>query len=298
MSYILEALQKSEHARQQGKVPDLSTVPVTTMGMPGKAATERLPYALAAFAITLIAAVLGWWRPWQERPGPQPGLVQQATPAQRAVAADAPVAEERQATVVPQGPQASGAPLPPAPPAALPPAATQPARAPLLISSSPPPQSPSAERGPTSVTPAAQALAPAATTRPAATPPASVAPVAVFKDSQRPAAPAVAPARPLEAPAARRVEAKPPEAPNAAPAPRQAPGERILSIHELPQSVRSGLPRLIVSGYAYSEEPGRRSAVINDRLVQEGEEAESGVTVTTVARDGVVLHFQGYRFRP
>jgi len=298
MSYILEALQKSEHARQQGKVPDLSTVPVTTMGMPAKAAAGRLPYALAAFAITLVAAVLGWSRPWQERPGPQPGLVQQATPVQRPVATDAPVAEERKATAVPQAPQASGAPLPPAPPAALPLAATQPARAPLLVSSSPPPQSPSEDRVPPRVTPAAPALAPSATAGPVATPPASVATVAVFKDSQRPVASAGAPPRSVEAPAARRVEANPPETPDAAPAHRQAPGERILSIHELPQSVRSGLPRLIVSGFAYSEEPGRRSAVINDRLVQEGEEAESGVTVTTVARDGVVLHFQGYRFRP
>ncbi|NMG46303.1 hypothetical protein GPA22_21520 [Aromatoleum toluvorans] len=65
MSYILEALQKSEHARQRGRVPDLNTLPETAPDTPDHVATRRPPYVAAVFALTLAAAVLGWWRPWQ-----------------------------------------------------------------------------------------------------------------------------------------------------------------------------------------------------------------------------------------
>ena len=73
MSYILEALQKSEHARHRGKVPDLNTLPETTPSATVHAATPRSPYLTAGFALALAAAILGWWRPWQAAaPHPAP----------------------------------------------------------------------------------------------------------------------------------------------------------------------------------------------------------------------------------
>ncbi|NMG74134.1 general secretion pathway protein GspB [Aromatoleum diolicum] len=312
MSYILEALQKSEHARQQGKVPDLSTVPVTTMGMHGETTSGRLRYVLAAFAITLIAAILGWWRPWQERPAPQSGFAQQATAVQRPATADqAPVAQDQMAAPLPPALQPGEPPQPAR--AAVQPAAPAPVSIEPIVPSSPP-----ANPGPPRVTRATQTLAPDAPASPAAHPPASVTPAPVVAENPRPAASPGAPMRTVQTPAEPRRAANPQRAPDArsvpaapsiptaaapakptsAPVPTRAPTERILSVHELPAAVRSGLPRLSVSGYSYSDEPGKRIAVINDRLLQEGEEAEPGVTLTAIAGDGVVLEFHGYRFRP
>ena len=62
MSYILDALKKSEYARQQGKVPDLASLPVMDAGASSTSARQRLPL-LSAGAVLLAIAAAGWWRP-------------------------------------------------------------------------------------------------------------------------------------------------------------------------------------------------------------------------------------------
>lgn len=114
--------------------------------------------------------------------------------------------------------------------------------------------------------------------------PAPVKPAATPRVASAPAKPAVAPsARP---PASVRDVAAPPSP------------TRVYRRSELPDAIRSSLPPLTVSGYAYAVQAEERMAVINDRVLQEGDEAAPGVMVGNIDSDGLVLVFRGYRFRP
>ncbi|MDQ1363799.1 MAG: ral secretion pathway protein [Pseudomonadota bacterium] len=71
MSYILEALKKSQQERSRGQVPDLQTLH-QSVAVAGPS-TARWPYWVAgALGITLLALVflLGWLRPWAEPAAP------------------------------------------------------------------------------------------------------------------------------------------------------------------------------------------------------------------------------------
>ena len=61
MSYILDALKKSDQERQQGDVPDLQTVhvPVSVESVP-----VRWPYIVIGALLLSLAFVLGMLRPW------------------------------------------------------------------------------------------------------------------------------------------------------------------------------------------------------------------------------------------
>ncbi len=287
MSYILEALRKSEQARRHGKVPDLDSVPVMMVGMPAEAARSRLPLAAAAFAAVSVIAVLGWWRPWQEEAAPTTrAVVPEPDAALRAAAQARPGSQFQPASPAP--PVIAAQPAVPASPPVLPQAAPMPAP---VVAAQPEPVP--ARPSPAAVAPVVHSPAPAARpvtqpAPPAAPPPAQPAPEMqaprVARIETRPAIPSAAVTPP--APTATRTAPEPPRA------------DHIYSVHELPPAVRSGLPVLSVSGYSYADEADRRMAVINDRLVQEGEEAGPGVTLARIGSDGVVLEFQGYRFRP
>lgn len=77
-----------------------------------------------------------------------------------------------------------------------------------------------------------------------------------------------------------------------------APPDRVISVHELPDSIRQALPALRVAGFSHGNEPSARLAVINDHIRREGEGVGDGVILELVTSDGIVLSFRGYRFRP
>lgn len=72
---------------------------------------------------------------------------------------------------------------------------------------------------------------------------------------------------------------------------------RLLSLDELPSAVRSSLPVFKVSGHAYSPDPASRVTRINDQILQEGQSLAPGLKVEEITPGGVVLGYQGYRFR-
>ena len=71
----------------------------------------------------------------------------------------------------------------------------------------------------------------------------------------------------------------------------------VVSITELPLTVRASLPSIIFGGFAGGGEAEGRIAFVNNRLVREGEELFPGLKLETVDQDGVVLAYQGHRFR-
>ncbi|AYH43048.1 general secretion pathway protein GspB [Azoarcus sp. DN11] len=272
----------------------------------------------AGFALTLAAAVLGWWRPWQAA---------EPTPPAPMAAAKPPVDDPRplDAATQPKPPSVATAaqvkpdkPAEPGPVAAASSPAELPATLPSLTAATP--AAPVAQPAPAPLTPLTPAPPPVA----AAEPLPSAAPVArTRREASAPEAPPQAaetaqPRRSEPSPrkTAQASPASPPAVPVAAapvpiraaspaddaadassPTNRKTSAGRILSIHELPPAIRGSLPRLSISGVAAAPNAGKSWALINDRLVQEGEEIEPGLTLTSAAKDGVVLDYKGYRFR-
>jgi len=89
MSYILDALKKSDQQRKRGAIPPLQTAQVTV------AAPQRnmfAPYVLLAVVLLGAGVMVGWLRPWQPE---QP-------PAQSAsIVAEVPIPVTQQAAPLP-----------------------------------------------------------------------------------------------------------------------------------------------------------------------------------------------------
>ncbi len=104
MSYILDALRKSDQQRRIGATPTLQAAP-----LPAASSSRFVPaasggwLAVAAGALVAGGVLIGWLQPWQAHPGekaPVPALPPRAAPP-------APVAEK-----IPARPAATEAPPP------------------------------------------------------------------------------------------------------------------------------------------------------------------------------------------
>jgi general secretion pathway protein B len=76
-----------------------------------------------------------------------------------------------------------------------------------------------------------------------------------------------------------------------------ASGENALyGIEDLPLSVQRSLPPITISVSLYSDEPGSRMAKINGAMIREGEYLTAGLRVEEIMPDGVIFSYQNYRF--
>lgn len=118
MSYILEALKKSQAERQLGELPSIHAPQVQLQGGGVASGAPRGPLWLALGGVSVaVAAALLWWQPWQA-PVPAPAIVLAAVPTPPAAAP--PLAQVVAAPVVAAAvaaPAAAPAPLPEAKPA-------------------------------------------------------------------------------------------------------------------------------------------------------------------------------------
>lgn len=87
------------------------------------------------------------------------------------------------------------------------------------------------------------------------------------------------------------------KAPNAAPVQPQAVDTDLALLRDLPESIRRGIPSISVGGYIYSPSPAGRSMLLNNRLVREGDQLASGLTLERMMPKEAVLNYQGQRFR-
>jgi general secretion pathway protein B len=68
-------------------------------------------------------------------------------------------------------------------------------------------------------------------------------------------------------------------------------------MNDLPESVRKLLPPLKLAGHVYAKEATKRMIIINNRICREGDLVENHLVLEEILWEGVVLRFQDIRFR-
>ena len=116
MSYILEALKKSQAERQLGELPSIHAPQVQLHDGAASGAARRAPVWLALGGVTVaVAAALLFWQPWQAgtaAPAAAPAVLAQAVPAPvPAVVPSVVPAPVPVAVTVPVPPAATAAPV-------------------------------------------------------------------------------------------------------------------------------------------------------------------------------------------
>jgi len=247
MSYILDALRKSDLQRQRGAAPTLLAVQEST---PARTRPALLAYGLLAAVLVGAGIVIGWMRPWQ--------------PEQAAPVRPEPVAAK---------------PLESTPP--------QPAPAPSETVPQPKPE-PNLQNPPL---PARAALTPS-----------EIAPQPKPKRKPKPELPARAkpqtdgPPREADAAAPGTTTAPAPERPVDTASAEAAGVQTVISMAELPPSVRQELPAIKISVHAYSANPGGRLVSIDNRILREGDFVVPGLELEEITPDGMIFAYKGYRF--
>lgn len=265
MSFILEALKKSEAERRQGEVPSLSSEPA-----PAVSHRRSVWPVLLTVALLLNIAVIGGWL-----------LLR----SDKAPVAEVPVGKSDRILSAESESPAPGKHEPTPSPKKTPPAAEQEtALAAAAVKSSPetfakpaPPASTRVESS--SLGPAVES--PVVSQAPAA--PAPKAPV-VSKPPEE-AGSAVPP-----------TESAPHLAVEPAAGASAAAVESFPRLADLPSDVRSGLPELNLQLHFYSPEPARRLVRLNGFNLREGDMGGDGLNVLEITPDGIRLSCRGVRF--
>jgi general secretion pathway protein B len=109
-----------------------------------------------------------------------------------------------------------------------------------------------------------------------------------------------------------RVAPKPPAAARApkktaaprrpAPAPNNAPAGPLVSddtplLQQMPAEFQRALPPLALTIHVYAQPESQRILFINNREYHQGDQIEGGIRVEEIVPDGVVLSYQGQRFK-
>jgi len=119
-----------------------------------------------------------------------------------------------------------------------------------------------------------------------------------------------APSNPLPMADKEKLKERPKTSHNEATAMNHPPGElrsqtqntgmrdsRILTLNELPASIQKSLPDIKISLLYYHVDSTARLARINDQTLHEGEDLAAGLKLEEITKTGVILSYQGYRFR-
>lgn len=276
MSYILEAIRRSEEARHKRLMPAVSTIhaaqPASGRGMPR---TLQAGFAMLLAAAFMVAAIfaLGFWLRHAQDEGPlapaPPPTAAPATPEDKA--------------------QAAAAPAPPPPADAAPPAeAGNPAAAPAPAAATTP-----AEPAPPVQVTARSAAAPGATgeakaedrrpRRPYSSP-AAGEPSKPKREPKGSAAPPTA------------LGAAPVEAPPAAPQPPAPELVTAPALRDLEPSLQRTLPSIAITLHRYAATPEARMIRVNGRVAREGDVIAGDLAIAEITRNGVVFIIGEHRF--
>ncbi|WP_455210760.1 general secretion pathway protein GspB [Kaarinaea lacus] len=79
--------------------------------------------------------------------------------------------------------------------------------------------------------------------------------------------------------------------------PSKSLDDKVYDIVELPDSVKRALPAISFAGHVYSSTQSQRSVMLNGKKMREGQEVTKGLVLEEITVEGVVLRSQGYRFK-
>jgi general secretion pathway protein B len=152
------------------------------------------------------------------------------------------------------------------------------------------PMNPADMSAPNAATPAATSVASAPSTpappmKPALVPVAEAPPVKVM---------------PLATPGTAKAVASTPaksatSAPASTPAMAGVPAAPLLG--ELPQDMRSQIPKITITGSVYSDSPAQRLLLVNNLVLAQGGQVTPDLTLEAIQQRGSVFIFKGIRFR-
>ena len=268
MSYILEALRKSQQERELGYVPTLQTL---TLSTEEEGARPSL-WILLAVILAALAVVIALYSALRGGAGVSEPIETVGQGTQAAVPGKA--GQEPAKSM--DAPPLAGSPRP-APTSSDP-------RRPASMPSVPEPAKPE----PTA--PAIVMDAPAAPPPPVRETPAATQPLAAPANATGDKVPADLIAD-IEA-FKREVRDEQSETVSAAKTEETVPPQDL----RLPKDVRGRLPEFIMSAHIYDKEPTKRFVLINGLKTREGEESREDITVEQILPDGAVLSFDGHRF--
>jgi len=271
MSFILEALKKSEKNRQENATPTLDSQHDSASPAPPKRPVWPL---VLVVVLVLNAGILLWlFGPWNHEEAP--------------AVATAPVTETaaepavKTAVVEPKAPVTPAAPQPVVPqPVQAAPAATvipEPQVAATEPSVATPPEEEPVVQSVVTTNPVAEVVQPAPQSAPV----------------QKPAAQAVVTTPEPPQPEKTAEVIKPVAQPVAAPHP---PARKILALTELPGSIQQQLPRLHMSVHAFTGDQSSSLIRLNDRIMRAGSMLENRYRLEEITTDGAIFSYQGYYF--
>jgi len=263
MSFILDALRKSEHERQRQTGPALAEVPVAA---PKPRSNVWATAAIALLLVNLVVVGVLLIRKAAREPG---AAVSAAVPAPTPVAPAATVPAPAQVSMTQTVPSA-----------ASPPPMLQPARSPG------PPAEGSRNSLEDEMSEPAQMLDPLLA-EDAADPPAGP-PAVTRAPSGRGSV--VYESLPASAAVGAQQYAAPPQTRTAS----QSAGPKLPTADEV--TAAGGVPALNLDLHVYSTKPDERMVFVNSRKYREGDTLQEGPVVQSITPDGAILEFRGSRF--
>jgi general secretion pathway protein B len=72
---------------------------------------------------------------------------------------------------------------------------------------------------------------------------------------------------------------------------------KVYNLKDLPLSIQQGLPDFNITVAIYSNDPASRMVKINGQLMREGQYLTAGLKLEEITQDGVIFSYQNYRFR-
>nr|WP_320048696.1 general secretion pathway protein GspB [uncultured Desulfuromonas sp.] len=269
MSFILEALKKSEKNRQENTTPTLDSQHDTPPSAPQKRAVW--PIVLVAVLVINAGILLWLFGPWHsndEKP-----LASSATPADQKTSTAKTAAVQPVAPVTPPVPPSNApttsAPAIPAQVMPEPQVAEEPL--PAVAADAPVVQ--------TTVSQQRVDEVPLTPPEPAVTTAAPQVPI-----------PAVAPPAPQQAvtPQPARI-VQPVQAP-------QPPARKVLALTQLPGNMQQQLPRLHMSVHAFTGDQNTSLIRLNDRIMRAGSYLDDRYRLEEITSEGAIFSYQGYYF--
>jgi general secretion pathway protein B len=260
MSYILDALKKSEKERQQRTVPD----PLEIHDYIAHETKKRRPgwvYVLSIVVILNIGLLFYWMNPWQTKKAATSGI----SSDEKSVELNAPVPpapgrpknDNREAVIAEKDKE---------PESKHPPAVKAPQPLPLAGKS---------EKLQTAATPTEKMKE-----RPTQSDPSKKAPGTAANETQH-----IVQATPV--PSEQKPESQAP-APDA---------NKIYTVGELPLTLQQSLPAFTISAFLYSDDPAARMVRVNGKMLREGDALAEGLKLNEIRQSELIFGYQNYRIR-